>query len=236
MCGRFTLTRSAVEVAEAFDLMEPPFHEPRFNIAPTQPVPVIVATEAAPQRQFRLLYWGLIPSWADDPAIGSRMINARAETLAEKPSFRTALKRRRCLVLADGFYEWQRVATSKQPYYFQVGDRQPFAFAGLWEHWQSKEGDTIDSCTIITTEPNSLLSQFHNRMPVILHPQEYDRWLDPTLQKADLLQPLLRPYPAEHMGAYPVSMAVNNPRYDTPDCVEAIALGAAVRDPSQGVF
>lgn len=178
-------------------------------------------------RQFRHLYWGLIPSWAKDPQIGARLINARSETVAEKPAFRTAFQRRRCLVLADGFYEWQRRPKGKQPFYFQVRsdvDRPLFAFAGLWEHWESSEGDTIDSCTILTTEPNALLRSIHDRMPVILQPQDYQLWLDPTVQKPELLLPLLRPYCSEQMTGYPVSSKVNNPRHDRPDCIEPIAV------------
>jgi putative SOS response-associated peptidase YedK len=223
MCGRFSLSQSGDAIATAFQLSEVPDLVPRYNIAPTQPAPVLLLN-AEGHRQFKLLYWGLIPSWAKDPKLGARMINARSETVAEKPAFRTAFKRRRCLVLADGFYEWQRRDKVKQPFYFQVGQgRQPFAFAGLWEHWQSSEGDTIDSCTILTTEPNELLRSIHDRMPVILEPQDYDRWLDPT-QRPELLQPLLRPYDAQQMVSYAVNTQVNNPRHDRPDCIEPIAV------------
>lgn len=221
MCGRFSLTQTE-DIASIFQLVGAPSTVPRYNIAPTQPAPAVLVTPESSSREFKLLYWGLIPSWSKDPKIGARMINARAETAAEKPSFRTALKRRRCLILADGFYEWQKRDSRKQPFYFRVGG-QPFAFAGLWEHWQSSEGDTIDSCTILTTEPNDLLRSFHDRMPVILEPKDYDRWLDPTLQDPEKLQPLLRPYDAEKMSSYPVSLEVNNPRHDSPDCIEPIA-------------
>lgn len=222
MCGRFTLSNSGEAIASAFDLNALPDLEPRYNIAPTQPAPAIVATSEHPERQFELLYWGLIPSWAKDYKIGARLINARAETVTEKPSFRTAFKRRRCLVVTDGFYEWKRLDKEKQPFYFQVEHHRPFAFAGLWEHWQSSEGDTIDSCTILTTEANDLMRSIHDRMPVILDPQDYDLWLDPSVQKPDLLQPLLRPYSSEAMSSYPVNPRVNSAKYDDPSCIQPL--------------
>lgn len=228
MCGRFTLTQTAEQIASVFELATAPPVVPRYNIAPTQPAPAVTVNSETGDREFRLFYWGLIPSWAKDIKMGARLINARAETVAEKPSFRAALKRRRCLIVADGFYEWKRAETGKQPYYFYVGSaeapeaRSPVGFAGLWEHWESSEGDTIDSCTILTTAANDLLRPIHDRMPVILQPQNYDLWLDPTVQKADLLQPLLRPFPAETMGSYPVSSRMNNARIDEPDCIQPI--------------
>ncbi|MBD2022479.1 SOS response-associated peptidase, partial [Leptolyngbya sp. FACHB-36] len=167
MCGRFSLHVEAAALAEVFQLPEEPSWTPRYNIAPSQAVATIAQT-ASSAHQFRLLRWGLIPSWAKDEAIGNKLINARAETVAEKPSFRAAFKQRRCLILADGFYEWQRLNTKKkQPHYFQRSDAQPFAFAGLWEHWQHGEA-VIDSCTIITTQANELLEPIHDRMPVML--------------------------------------------------------------------
>jgi putative SOS response-associated peptidase YedK len=216
MCGRFTLTQSAETIAEIFDLSEVPQFVPGYNIAPTQPVPVIRAKEI---RQFDYLYWGLIPSWSKDPTIGARLINARSETVTEKPAFRTAFKRRRCLIVADGFYEWRRVGSKKQPYYFHLNNGQPFGFAGLWEHWQSSEGDEIESCTILTTAANELVHSVHDRMPVILHSSDYDSWLDPSVQDTDQLSTLLRPYPEVEMDAYPVSSKVNNARNDSPDCI-----------------
>lgn len=168
------------------------------------------------------LRWGLIPSWADDPGIGARMINARSETVAEKPSFRRAFKDRRCLIPADGFYEWQRTNGGKQPYYFQTEDRRPFAFAGLWESW-SREGEEIHSCAILTTNANDLVGEIHPRMPVILPPEDYDLWLDPDARESDLLLPLLRPYPAGDMQAHPVSRKVNKPSNNDPGCVERVA-------------
>ncbi|MBF2002054.1 MAG: SOS response-associated peptidase [Synechococcales cyanobacterium M58_A2018_015] len=222
MCGRFTLTQSADAIADAFDLLELPIVAPRYNIAPTQPVPVVRAEAGSAQRQFTYLYWGLIPSWAKDPSMGARMINARAETVTEKPAFRAAFKRRRCLIVADGFYEWQATGRQKQPYYFCLPDRQPFALAGLWEHWQSSLGDEIESCTILTTAANDRLRPIHDRMPVILNRSQYNLWLDPQVQSADRLLPLLQPYPAEAMQHYPVSRAVNNPQNDSPDCIQPL--------------
>jgi putative SOS response-associated peptidase YedK len=197
--------------------VQPAFEwRPRFNIAPTQPVAGV--RRGSSGREAALLHWGLIPSWSKDPAIGSRMINARAETLSSKPSFR----KRRCLILADGFYEWQKTGgRSKQPYLIRLRDSRPFAFAGLWESWSG--GDTVvESCTIITTEPNALLAEIHDRMPVILHEQDYDRWLDPAIQDGGELESLLVAYPAEQMAYDPVSTLVNNPRNDAPACAEPL--------------
>ena len=232
MCGRYSQTQSAEKIAEVFQLKAIPELSPRYNIAPTQNVSTVLVTSEQPSRQHRLLRWGLIPSWAKDKTIGSRLINARAETIAEKPSFRAAFKRRRALIIADGFYEWRRTEASKQkqPFYFQLRDRSstdgavraPFAFAGLWEHWQDAAGEIINSCTILTTEANELLRPIHHRMPVILNPADYDLWLDPTVQEASALQPLLQPYAAAKMMAYPVSTQVNSPKNDYPDCIEPV--------------
>ena len=218
MCGRFTLTLNPAELQEQFGLSEPPPKElaPRYNIAPSQAVAVI-ANNA--DRKLELFKWGLIPSWAKDPKIGNKMINARAETLAEKPSFRTALKRRRCLVVADGFYEWKKTGSSKTPMYITLNDGRPFAFAGLWEAWQSPEDGLIKSCTIITTEPNALMADIHNRMPAILPPDAYDQWLTPGELAAEAALPLLQPYDAAQMKAAPVSTRVNSPAVDTAECI-----------------
>lgn len=218
MCGRFSLGVNLDDLIEAFpDFTFPPETEPRYNIAPTQNVMVVPNNTAGHVSFFR---WGLIPSWAKDPAIGNRMINARAETLGEKPSFRAAYLRRRCLILADGFYEWQAIPRSKtkQPMYVQLASKQPFAFAGLWELWRPDDTPIL-SCTIITTEPNALLAPIHNRMPVILPLEAYDLWLDPTEQKPAALNHLLKPYPADLMTAYPVSRLVNSPSNDVPACI-----------------
>jgi putative SOS response-associated peptidase YedK len=196
--------------------------EPRYNIAPTQ----LIATVANNNREeLDLFRWGLVPSWAKDAAIGNRLINARAETLAEKPSFRAAYRRRRCLILADGFYEWQAnpLGGAKTPYLVRLESGGPFAFAGLWEIWSAPDGSRLLSCTIITTRPNELVAPIHKRMPVILPPEAYDRWLSAEEEPSERLQPLLGPYPAEEMVAYPVSRVVNNPANDIPECVIPVA-------------
>ena len=222
MCGRFSLGASATTLAAQFDLADLPAWTPRYNIAPTQEVLAVVRILDAPKRSSRLLRWGLIPPWAKDPRIGNRLINARAETVATKPAFRRAFKERRCLLLADGFYEWQRQERRKQPFHIRLRAGRPFAFAGLWERWEGPEGTAIQSCTILTTTSNELVGGIHHRIPVILAPQDYDLWLDPAVQEADRLRPLLRPYPAEDMESYPVSTRVNNPTNDTPGCLEPL--------------
>ena len=219
MCGRFTLTVNPAEQQEPFNNFTfPEKFAPRFNIAPTQP---ILAIPNDDQFTADFFVWGLIPMWAKDPNIGNRLINARAETLPEKPAFRGSLKYKRCLILADGFYEWKTVEgkKSKTPFFIHMKDRRPFAFAGLWDSWNSPEGSQIKSCTIITTEPNELMSLLHNRMPVILHPRDYDKWLGPSPQTPDQLMPLLKPFPADAMDAYPVTPLVNKPANDLPELV-----------------
>ncbi len=220
MCGRFSLTQSADALANAFALNDVPAWMPRYNIAPTQTIATLVS-DASPSRQFRLLRWGLVPSWAKDLAIGSKLINARSETVAEKPSFRAAFKQRRCLILADGFYEWLRLdKKQKQPYYFQLTDKQPFAFAGLWERWQGS-GEPIESCTMLTTQANELLQPIHDRMPVMLAPETYERWLDVTTPAAELQQ-LLHPYDAQAMQGYPVSPSVNSAANENIECLNPL--------------
>ena len=229
MCGRYTQMHSGEAIAQAFGLQHIPDLQPRYNIAPTQPVSAISQSEEV--REYRTFQWGLVPSWSKDPSIGSRMINARAETAAEKPSFRAPFKRRRCLVIADGFYEWQRSDNlkdgqkggQKQPYYIQLKTRSLFGFAGLWDTWESGDGSYLETCTILTTEPNELMQPIHNRMPVIVHPEDYDLWLNPSLQQRDRLQPVLRPYETDAMQMYPVSKTVNSPRNESPACIEPLA-------------
>jgi putative SOS response-associated peptidase YedK len=218
MCGRFSQSLEGEAIAQAFQLAEIPPWTPRYNIAPTQAVPAIVAFSPAGDRHFKPLRWGLIPSWSKDPSIGAKLINARAETIAEKPSFRSAFKHRRCLIAADGFYEWRKQQGKKQPFYYRLANGAPFGFAGLWERWESADG-VLETCTILTTEANELVAETHDRMPVILHPETYDQWLDPTLQKTESLQSLLRPYEAGAMVAYAVNSGVNSPLNDTPDCI-----------------
>jgi len=231
MCGRFTLTDPDADLAVQFDLPEIPDMKPRYNIAPSQPVAAVRVPSEGAAREMVLLQWGLIPFWAKDPAIGNRMINARSETAAEKPAFRAAFKRRRCLVVADGFYEWQKRNGGKQPFFVYLRDRQPFGFAGLWEHWEGEDGSVIESCTLLTTQPNELLRSVHNRMPVILQPEDYSLWLDPEVEDAAQLQPLLQPYAAEMMGAHPVSLFVNKPQNDDPRCIEPLPASKADRLP-----
>jgi putative SOS response-associated peptidase YedK len=224
MCGRFTLTADADSIRAAFNLGQTSAAalaelSPRYNIAPTQSV-AIVAADSHGQPKLEFFQWGLIPSWAKDPKIGYKLINARAETLAEKPSFRTALKKRRCLILADGFYEWKREGKTKTPMYIQLKSGEPFAFAGLYEFWKVPDSDKfIKSCTIITTNPNSLMEKIHDRMPVILKPPAYATWLTPGELPTEKSLPLLKPYAASQMKARPVSTLVNNARLDSPDCI-----------------
>lgn len=221
MCGRFSQTHSAEVIAETFNLNVIPDWQPRYNIAPTQAVPAIV--QDRDDRAFKAFRWGLIPSWAKDASIGAKLINARAETIAEKPSFRTAFQHRRCLIVADGFYEWKTHSGKKQPFYFRLEGSRPFAFAGLWERWTSLTGDPLETCTIITTTANEIVATVHDRMPVILSPEQYDRWLDPNFRQTEELQALLDAYPAKTMATYPVGRAVNSPSHEGHDCIQPIA-------------
>ena len=219
MCGRFALTIDPEALQDAFpEFSFPAQYAARFNIAPTQPI-LAVPNDGTKKADF--FTWGLIPSWAKDPSIGLRMINARAETLAEKPSFRSAFKYHRCLIFANGFYEWkmQPDGKAKVPHFIRLASGTPFALAGLWEQWQSPEGSEIRSATIITTEPNELMATIHNRMPVILPPNAYAQWLDQSPRGPSDLQDLLRPYPTNEMQAYPVSTLVNSPANDRAACI-----------------
>ena len=219
MCGRFTLTVDPADLREAFPgLTFPADMAPRYNVAPSQPV-AVVANKGKNAVEF--FKWGLVPGWAKDVSIGNRMINARGETLADKPSFRAAYRRRRCLVLADGFYEWKTEPgqKGKTPMLIKLKSGQPFAFAGLWDIWHPGQEDALLSCTIITTTPNTLMEKIHNRMPVILKPEAYPLWLDPAEQPPDKLDKLLKPYPASQMTAFPVSRLVNDPKNDSPECI-----------------
>jgi len=218
MCGRFSLG-ATIRIGQVFDLPNWPEIPPRYNIAPSQEVSAVIQNRETGAREFRPFRWGLVPSWAKDPAIGNRMINARSETAATKPAFRKPLRERRCLILADGFYEWKREGTRKQPHYIKLRDGAPFAFAGLWDHWAPADGDPVETCTILTTTPNEVLQPIHDRMPVILPSSAYNVWLDPAMRDVEPLQAVLTPYPAEEMTAYPVSTRVNNPANDTADCI-----------------
>jgi putative SOS response-associated peptidase YedK len=221
MCGRFTLTTSVRDLADLFQAteVELPDSKPHFNIPPSAQVLAVRELSGHKGRQLLPLRWGLIPAWARNPAIGNRLINARAESAAEKPAFRDAFRRRRCLVLADGFFEWKKEGRTKEPYYLRLRDGQPFAFAGLWERWRRPDDQPVETCTILTTQANDLVRPIHNRMPVILEPRAYASWLDPELHDGAALQPLLHPYPASAMAAYPVSRLVNNPKNDDAQCV-----------------
>ncbi len=219
MCGRFTLTVDPADLQDAFGgfIFPTPF-APRYNIAPSQPV-LAIPNDGKNKADFFL--WGLIPSWSKDPAIANKLINARGETVAEKPSFRGSFKYKRCLIPADGFYEWkaQTGQKSKTPYFIHMKDRQPFAFAGLWDEWHSPDGNTLRTCTIITTAPNELMADLHNRMPVILDKQNFGDWLNPMPLRPENLIHLLKPFPADRMSAYPVSTSVNIPGNDRPELI-----------------
>jgi putative SOS response-associated peptidase YedK len=222
MCGRFTLSATPEQLQQAFPGVQmPPEMPARYNIAPTQPVAVITNQEP---HKLDFFTWGLVPSWAKDPSIGNRMINARAETLVEKPSFRTAFRRRRCLIPATGFYEWRVEADGKRktPLHIRMADGSPFAFAGLWELWSHPDGSQILSCAIITTEPNELMKSIHNRMPAILRPESYAQWLATGEADTGKLQTLLGPYEPAQMYAYPVSRMVNSPDNDSDACIAPI--------------
>jgi len=219
MCGRFTLFEPDKILAREFGVSDFPPRSPRYNIAPSQPVAAVRAAPAGTGRELALLRWGLIPSWSKDPAIGNRLINARAETAREKPSFRNAFRRHRCLIPANGFYEWQRRERGKQPYFVRMRDERLFAFAGLWDRWENPGKDVIETCAILTTTANAILAPIHDRMPVILPAGEYDRWLDPSLKDPGSLEPLLVPFPPEEMLAFPVSPRVNAPSTDDEGCI-----------------
>ena len=221
MCGRFVLFSSPEEIKEAFAVQQVRYQvEPSYNVAPTQSVAVVVQREGV--NTLEKMRWGLIPAWAKDPAIGSRMINARAETVGEKPSFKRPLKDRRCLVVANGFYEWQKTAQAKIPMFIRLKSGQPFSFAGLYDVWTSPEGEAVVSCTIITTSANDLMQPIHDRMPVILPKPQESTWLNPAIQRAADVLPLLVPYSAAEMEAYPVSRLVNSPENNSPDLIRGV--------------
>lgn len=222
MCGRYTLTCTPEILAEAFQLEANPDLQPRYNVAPSQWVACVRAGLPLRKREAVTLRWGLLPSWAGGHAMEMNLINARAETVAEKPSFRKPFRERRCLVLADGYYEWKREGSRKQPYHIRLNSERPFAFAGLWDRWTGVDGQTIESCAILTTTPNERLASIHDRMPVILPPAAYEPWLDPRLQDVMSLAPFLTSFPADAMIAVPVSRLVNDPRVDDARCLEAL--------------
>jgi putative SOS response-associated peptidase YedK len=222
MCGRFTIMVDAEDLQEQMQLGSMPVDwRPRYNVAPTQPVAVV---SDAGTRQVEWMRWGLVPSWAKDMEIGSRLINARSETVMEKPSFRSAFAHRRCFLLADGFYEWQHLEGKKgaaTPFHFHLKDRKPFGLAGLWETWRSPEGNTLRTCTILTTQANNLVAPVHDRMPVILSGADLWRWILPASPAEHLA--MLRPFSEEGMERVTVSPLVNRPNYDLPDCAQAVS-------------
>jgi putative SOS response-associated peptidase YedK len=227
MCGRFTLRTPLNLVAEQFFITLPGVlaDRPRFNIAPSQPILAVHQPSGGESRQGVMLQWGLIPSWAKDPTIGNRMINARSETAHQKPSFRAAFKNRRCLVLADGFYEWQKLPNGKQAWYFHRPDHQPFAFAGLWESWHGPgQQQELQSATILTTTPNECARPVHDRMPVILSEQDHDAWLDPDNPDLDAVGELMGPCPADQLACTAVSSHVNSPRHDDQQCIAEVPI------------
>jgi putative SOS response-associated peptidase YedK len=224
MCGRFTLTTPAEALAEAFGLDEPPEAPPRYNIAPTQPIAVVRRIPAGAPRTLSMLKWGLVPTWSNkEPRGRTLLINARAESLIDKPSFRDAFERRRCLVPASGFYEWRSTPAGKEAYLLRRQSGGPFAFAGLWEPPNPREPGSEATCAIVTTDPNELLRPIHDRMPVILAPEDWDRWLDPETRRTGALRALLRPCAPEYLTALRVGPAVNNATNETPDCAQPVA-------------
>ncbi|MFW5967427.1 MAG: SOS response-associated peptidase [Persicimonas sp.] len=221
MCGRFTLATSPEEIARLFDLASAPDLQARYNIAPTQSVPVCRVLEDDNERRLDELRWGLVPFWADDPSIGNRMINARSETAASKPAYRVAFRRRRCLIPATGFYEWQKQDDGKQPYLFRRQDQKPFALAGLWESWSADDGaERLETFTILTRDADELVAPIHARMPVIATPSLFDVWLDPGNRQVEVLEELLEQPTPPGFESFAVGREVNNPRNDHPGLIE----------------
>lgn len=227
MCGRYAFYSPAEAVRRTFALDDLPELEPRYNIAPTQSVPAIRAGEGG-GRTLAMLHWGLVPKWAKERAVGNRMINARAETIAEKPAYRDAFRKRRCLVAADGWYEWQSAPGGKKPWFIRLRDGGPIGFAGLWERWKDPaDGSLLESCTIVTTDASASIRKIHDRMPVVLPEREWDRWLDPAYSDAGMLAPDLRPYDPKALIFWPVSRLVNAPKNQGPKLIEEDRAGGA---------
>jgi len=225
MCGRFTTTFEFSDIRVRWNLdRDLPKYTPRFNIAPEQispTIPIVVRHRGG--NECRLMHWGLIPHWAADPSIGNRMINARAETLTELPSFKSLVNGGRCIIPADGFYEWRKEGKRKVPMWIHLKSKEPFAFAGLWDVWRKPDGKRVESFTIITTEPNELIEPIHNRMPVILRPEDEEQWLDGSRTPFVKAKSLLKPYPDELMEAHDVSPIVNSAKYDGPECIQPLS-------------
>jgi len=225
MCGRYRLSRRKQIIEESFDTADwQDDWSPRYNIAPTQPVPVIRQHPKEPGRQISLMKWGLVPNWARDASIASSTINAKSETASERPAFRDPFKYRRCLIPADGFYEWKRSGSSKQPYCFEVQNGEVFAFAGLWDGWKDADGQWIKTCSILTTLPNAVTATVHNRMPVILDRECYELWLDPSVTSVEVISELLKPFDARLMRCYPISAKVNHVANDDEECSRPVEV------------
>ena len=224
MCGRFTLQTPITELSSLFDGLRFPQFAPRYNICPTQPV-ACVRQNPSQENEAVMLRWGLVPFWSKDLKIGARMINARSETVATKPAFRSAFKSRRCLVIADGFFEWKKEGKAKQPFYISRRDNLPFALAGLWESWtdQTNEGsEPVETCTILTTEANEIMEPLHHRMPVFLERDQFGFWLEPEFQDREKLESLLVPCPSDELQTFPVSAIVNKAANDLPECIKPL--------------
>ena len=226
MCGRYTLsdTGDLLTELQAEGGIDAAELAPRYNIAPTQNAAVVRAQPEGEGRELAMLRWGLVPFWAKELSIGNRMINARSETAAEKASFKHAIKKRRCAVLADGFYEWRKLEGGKQPYHIHLETKQPFVMAGLWERWSRGPDGPVETFTILTTDANDTVRPLHDRMPVILPPDTWDLWLDPTVQDPEAVQPLMVPAPDDVIAFHPVSREVNSPRNDVASCIEPLQL------------
>ena len=231
MCNRYRLTHSKQYLAERFQAADDEIEErPRYNIAPTQQVLTVRKEQGKKVRQFTTMRWGLIPSWAKDMSIGNKTLNARSESVTTTPAFRNSILTKRCLIPADGFYEWRKMGSVKQPYCFEVGEGEVFALAGLWDRWTSPDGEIIESCTILTTTPNSLVADLHDRMPVIVPPDKYNLWLDPDVTDFEAICDILKPYDANLMRRYAVSMKLNNSKLDFAESALPITLDT----PTQG--
>jgi putative SOS response-associated peptidase YedK len=231
VCNRYRLTHSKQYLTDRFQATGDEIEDrPRYNIAPTQPVLTVRKEQGKKIRHFKTMRWGLIPSWAKEWSIGNKTLNARSETVTRTPAFRDSILRKRCLIPADGFYEWQKMGSVKQPYCFEVGEGEVFALAGLWDEWKSPEGQTIESCTILTTTPNSLIEDMHDRMPVIVPPDKYDLWLDPVVTDFAAIREILKPYDANLMRRYPVSRKLNNSKIDDAESASSVILDTPTQE------
>ena len=231
MCNRYRLTHSKQYLAERFQAADAEFEDrPRYNIAPTQAVLTVRREHGKKVRHFTRMRWGLIPSWAKDMSIGTKTLNARSETVTRTPAFRDSILTNRCLIPADGFYEWRKMGSVKQPYCFEVGEGEVFAFAGLWAEWTSPDGEIIESCTVLTTGPNSLVVDLHDRMPVIVPPEKYELWLDPDVNDFEAIRDILEPYDANLMRRYPVSRKLNNSRIDDAESASRVTVDTPTQE------